>query len=128
MTEQAQPIHMERTRKTAISVLQPSYPSVEELKCKAAEVFVLCVKLVSVENFWRNKIDQRPPGISACVIPGSHNYWRASWMRKRKNENRQKVGHCIDHDPVDPYSRGLWIWCTLILADHFLPGSSGEWF
>ena len=34
--------------------IAPSYPSVEELG-KAAEVFVLCVKLVSVENFWRNK-------------------------------------------------------------------------
>lgn len=34
--------------------IAPSFPSMEELK-QCAELFALCVKLASVENYWKNK-------------------------------------------------------------------------
>ena len=45
---------MEKTLKTANIRIAPSFPTPEEMK-QAADFFVLCVKLVSVEKLLENK-------------------------------------------------------------------------
>ena len=59
---QALLIHMEKIRKNSNIRIAPSFPTPEDLG-KAAEVFVLCVKLTSVEKLLATVADNIPRGV-----------------------------------------------------------------